>query len=190
MKLKTFPTCFAILLIIGVTAVTTRAQPTNSPRRDFPAGERPFQQAGGPAGPFAGMGPVMNVLTEEQRASLTQSIQAQREKVRELETKLRSARQELATAGLDGKFDEDSVRKQAAAVANLEADMAVLRVKAISQIQPPLSPEQIEKIKSSAPALPFRGAGLRGGQPAPANPPRRSSLMSTNRDENDLPMKQ
>ena len=28
---------------------------------------------------------------------------------------------------------------------NIEAEMSVLRVKAISQVQPPLSPEQIEK---------------------------------------------
>jgi Spy/CpxP family protein refolding chaperone len=108
--------------------------------------------------------------------------------MRELEIKMRSARQELLAAGLDGKFDEEAVRKQALAVANLDAEIAVLRVKAISQVQPPLSPEQIEKIKSATPNLPGRAAAMRG-QRESGNAPRRSSVLNTNRDENDLPPK-
>jgi Spy/CpxP family protein refolding chaperone len=189
MKLKIVPLRFTVLLTIAVAAFTAGAQPTNPPGQRIGPGERRFQQPGGPAGPMAGMGPVMSVLTEEQRGSVMQALQAQREKVRELETKMRSARQELLAAGLDGKFDEEAVRKQAMAVANLEAEMSVLRVKAISQVQPPLSPEQIEKIKSATPNLPGRAAAMRG-QREQESAARRSSLLNTNRDENDLPVKQ
>jgi Spy/CpxP family protein refolding chaperone len=188
MKLKMVPLRFTIILTIAVAALTVCAQETNSPGQRIGRGERRFQQPGGPAGPLAGMGPAMSVLTEEQRASVMQAMQAQREKMRELEIKMRSARQELLAAGLDGKFDEEAVRKQAMAVANLDAEMAVLRVKAISQVQPPLSPEQIEKIKSAMPNLPGRAAAMRG-QREQENAARRSSLLNTNRDENDLPPK-
>jgi Spy/CpxP family protein refolding chaperone len=188
MKPKIVPLRFTVLLTIAVAAFTVRAQPTNSPGPRVGPGERRFQQPGGPSGPLAGMGPVMSVLTEEQRASFMQALQAQREKIRELEVKLRSARQELLAAGLDGKFDEDAVRKQAMAVANLEAEMDVLRAKAISQVQPPITPDQIEKIKSATPNLPGRAAAMRG-QRESGDVARRSTLINTNRDENDLPVK-
>jgi Spy/CpxP family protein refolding chaperone len=93
-------------------------------------------------------------------------------------------------AGMDGTFDEAAVRKQAMAVANLEAELAVLRARALSQIQPALTPEQIEKIRNAAPA----GLGARAGAPGGARgvdrpAARRRALSDTPRDENNLPPK-
>jgi uncharacterized membrane protein len=151
--------------------------------------DRVSSPQGGPGIFLAGLGPVGNVLTDEQRASFRQAMEAQREKMRDVETKLRVARRELLQAGLDGKFDETAVREQAMAVASLEAELSVIRAKAISQLQPPLSAEQIEKVKSGLSATVFR-TGPRAGERLPPNAGRRRDLTPTNRDENDLPPKQ
>src|SRR6185436_15338004 len=131
-----------------------------------------------------GMGPAFEVLTPEQRTSVAQAMQAQREKVRALETKIGEARRALLAAGLNGKFDEEMVRKRAQAVANLEAEIAVLRMESLSKVQPPLSPEQIEKIINSMPAR--MNPSIRGME----GQGRRRNLSESNRDENDLPSKQ
>jgi Spy/CpxP family protein refolding chaperone len=166
-------------LLIGVLGVAISAfgQSQNqgsdnaSPRRQFGA------RAG--AGRFSpGFERVLSVLTEEQRTSMREAMAADREKIRELEGKIRDSRKELFELGLREKFDEAAVREKAAAVANLDAEMTVLRVKAISKIRPPLTAEQIDKIKSADPGNP-------DSQP---DPPRRRRDIP--RDENGLPLKE
>ncbi len=131
-----------------------------------------------------GMGPAFEILTPEQRASAAQAMQGQREKVRALEVRIFEARREFFAAGLNGKFDEEAVRRRAQTVANLEAEIAVLRMETLAKVQPPLSPEQIEKIKNSMPArMNPSSRGMEG-------PGRRRNLSDSNRDENDLPSKQ
>lgn len=127
---------------------------------------------------------MLGVLTEEQRKSFRQVMRSQREKVRDLARQLRAAREQLLGSGLIGKFDEAEVRQKALAVAKLEADLAVLRLKAISEIQPPLSSEQARKIQAALPAGPRPRAGLpRNGEP-------RHPVVSTHRDRSNLPPKQ
>jgi Spy/CpxP family protein refolding chaperone len=86
------------------------------------------------------------VLTEEQRESMRSIMSSQRETMRDIQEKMREARKELLKASLAEKFEEDVVRTKALAVAKLEADLTVLRAKALSQVQPPLSERQIEQI--------------------------------------------
>jgi Spy/CpxP family protein refolding chaperone len=176
------------LLILGSLATAAlsaaHAQETNlSAATNFPA----FRPQ-----PPAGFGramenPAFNVLTEMQRTSIAQIMQTQQEKVREIDSKLRDARRELFESGLNEKFDESVVRKQALVVAGLEAEQTVLRLKALSQVQPPLSPGQIEKLRN---ILQSNGGAqnLRPMEQRSNN--RRRILQSTNRDENDLPAKQ
>ena len=171
----------AALALTGATEFTLHAQDAASPKNP----DRPTPIAGGQGFFMNGLGPVGNVLTDEQRASFRQAMEAQREKMRDTETKLRDVRKKLIEAGLDGKFDEDAVRKQAMAVATLEAELSVIRARALSQLQPPLSPEQIEKVKNGFAALPRNAERL---QPL-GTAERRHNLTSTNRDENDLPLK-
>jgi len=141
---------------------------------------------------------IVRVLTPEQRESFRASMQEQREKTREMEEKLRDAREALFNAGLEREFSERSVRKQAMKVAELEADLAVLRAKALSQMEPPLSREQIEQIKNPPPWEPgqFFGEGrmgLRGrapeGRPGEGRDRQRprGDRPPPDRDENDLP---
>jgi Spy/CpxP family protein refolding chaperone len=142
-----------------------------SPRRQFGPGL---------AGRFSpGFERVLSVLTEEQRASMREAMAGDREKVRELEQKIRESRKELFELGLREKFDEAAVREKAAAVAKLDAEMMVLRVKAISKVRPPLTHEQIEKIRNSS--------GPEMGERQPEPPRRRHDIP---RDENGLPLKE
>ncbi len=175
-----FYPCAALLMIAAA-----HGQETNSPGRAAPD-RRPAAAALANRVGDGFLPP--NLLTDEQRASLGQALQAQREKVRELQTKIRDARREMWSAAIAGTFDEDAVRKHALAVANLEAEMSVLRAKALSKIQPPLSREQIDQIRNAGPAEGGRmgpRAGMREGGASP-----RRGLTTTNRDENDLPAKQ
>ena len=173
--------CFAASLAVSTAALSLSAQGTNAPVNRPDA--RPQAQRN-PARPFEGLGPIANVLTEEQRGSMEQALQAQRPQLRELEMKIRDARRQLFETGLTSKFDEAAVRKQAAVLAGYETEMAVLRVKALSQIQPPLSPDQTERIKNA----PSPGAAP-GARPTD-RPARPRILQDIPRDENDLPPKQ
>jgi hypothetical protein len=173
--------CLAASLMIGRAESILQAQGTDLAGSGRPATNR-LAQTG--FGRFAeGFGPLAGILNEEQRASFVQGMQQQGEKLRTLERQIRDARKDLLIIGVDSKFDENAARKQALVVANLEAEIAVLRIKALSQVQPPLSPDQIAQIKNAAPASPSPGARPmeRSG--------RRRILSSAERDENDLPPK-
>lgn len=188
MKSKTLIQCLlACLAISGATGLTLNSQETNLLPKPDPGRPAPPQEGQGFF--MAGLGPLGNALTDAQRASFRQAMQAQREKVRDLEAQLREARGKLLVLGLDGKFDEAVVRKQATSVAVLEAEMSVVRARALSQVQPPLAPEQIEKIKNGFAIAPQRN-GFRAEDRMQPRIERRQSLTTTNRDANDLPSKQ
>ena len=178
---------FVTMLVVAGSALAPQAQETNSSGQRVPPVNRRPQPPPGPARLMEGLGPIVPVLTEEQLASMAQALQSRREKVRELEMKIRSARRALFEAGLAGKFDEETVRRQAQAVSSLEAERTVLGLKALSEVQPPLTAEQIERIKNALPVMPGRlgpGNAIRESRAA-----RGRTLTNTNRDENDLPPK-
>lgn len=119
------------------------------------------------------------VLTEEQRQSLRKAMDAQREKSRELEEKMRGARRDLFRASLTAEFDEEAIRAKALAVAKLDAELTVLRAKAFSQMKPALSTEQKEQLRNlGSDAENREGDGRRPNRGAPGE-----------RDANDLPPK-
>jgi len=167
--------------ILLLTSVAIPAQ-TVAPHAQ---GQRPagFGEAPGVAGLTLG-GPS-GTLNDQQRASYVAAMNRQRGLVMELQAQLRAARQEFNDASLGQKFDENVIRQKAMAAYRCEAEMAVLRARALSEVQPPLTPEQIEKIKNGQPG-PVRP--LRPRQqlenPAPRNPG-----VNTNKDINGLPPK-
>jgi len=136
---------------------------------------------GGPTGRFAPM--YERVLNEDQRASFREAMESQRDKLRELDEKLRGARREALQAGVGEKFDEKAVRRKAMAVAELEAEMTVVRARALSQMKPSLSADQIERLRNPPP--------FEGGSPRPEyqrDEPRRGDRPARGpRDEHDLP---
>ena len=175
------------LMVVPLTAV---AQPAEAEKPD----NRPSPQRGAAfSDRFMGTFPqgdlaALRVLTEEQRVSFREAMDAQRGQTRALEEKLRAARKEVVAAGLTEKFDEDAVRKKALEVGKIEAELSVLRARALFKVKPPLSAEQIEQIKNPPP---FRAGGgqLRtvDGQLRIVPPRRPDRAPASPRDEHDLP---
>jgi len=180
-KMNSRSTGLAVALLAtafgGALIATAQPQPEAPAQRPPP--QREFRRGGGPPPEGAGWGvQIGRVLTDEQRASWREIMQAQQDKTRELMENMRAARKALIEASLAEKFDEAAIRKEAEAIGKAEAELAVLRAKALSEIKPPLTPEQREKLKN--PPLPEPGPGqggrpLRGprgpGEPPPARTP-------------------
>jgi Spy/CpxP family protein refolding chaperone len=176
----------ALAAIVGVVVTASAQSAADNPPKTQPPqstgksgrGTRPVAPGGmGLMG--AGIARVLSVLTEEQRASLREAMGAQRAKAGDLERRLHEARVEVFNATITEKFDEDVVRQKALALARLEAELTVLRAKALTQMHPPLTAEQIEQIKN--PGSPGTNEG--SGSPARRRHP------EVPRDENGLPPK-
>jgi len=139
----------ALALQVGPPA-QAQSEPDRPHRPNPPGDEARRGQPGGPAGFRGGAGqgqPLMEqVLTEDQRDSLRQTMESQREKMRGLQEKIREARKALMTAALADEFKDEVVKAKALEVAKLEAEVSVMRLKAFSEVQPALSKEQLEKI--------------------------------------------
>jgi len=106
-----------------------------------PQGGQPGFQPGGQPG-FT----MERVLTEDQRESIRKTLEANRDKTRANMEKIREARKELNKLALEAEFNEDVVRAKAMEIAKLEVEMTVMRLKALSEVQPALSQEQIDKV--------------------------------------------
>lgn len=131
--------------------------------------------------PGDGMERVFAVLTPEQRESMRKLMADSREGIRALEEQLRAARQEAFTTTLGTNYDETVVRQKLEAAAKIEVQLNLIRARAVAKLQPPLSAEQIEQLKSPvAPRRLIRGPQSPAKTPAPQPP---ASL----RDANDLP---
>lgn len=172
MKLCLLVPALAATLLFAADS-SAQPNPERPYREGAPAGEgrrlqRPPQdmQPGGPGGFRGSQGlPVMEqVLTEDQRDSMRQAMEAQRETMRGLQEKIRDARKALMTAALAEDYNEAKVKARALEVAKLEAEIAVIRLKALAEVQPALSKEQLDKILNPQP----RGAEMREDGERPA----------------------
>ena len=183
MKLSHFVFRVFTSVLLLAMPLTVAAQPAGpvAPRGQRPGGNQQLGVQG------AALGGPVGVLDDQQRASYMAAMNRQRAQMIELEAKLRIARENFVAASVDQKFDENVMREKAMAAYRLEAEMAVLRAKAMSEVQPPLTAEQIEKIKTgqSGPMRPFRPQQQRQlERSAPNNP-----SVNTNTDINGLPPK-
>jgi hypothetical protein len=112
-------------------------------------------------------------------------MEASRKEARPLEEKMRAARRDLQEAIHSEKLDEQLIRDKAAEIGKLEGDLAVIRAKAIARIHPPLTREQLARMKNMPPQFdrprpPFaegrpgeprrRGPGFDGPPPRPLPP--------------------
>lgn len=157
-----------------------------------------FGQDGAPPGMMAGraggLERVFLVLTPEQRESMRKTTEANRDQVRDLEEKLRAARKAIMEAGIGKEFNEAALRQKLEAAAKLDIDLTLLRAQALAKVEPPLSDEQIEKIKNPPPmGEMLRQRQGQGWEGAPGERPFRDPNRPGQRpppgprDENDLP---
>ena len=133
-----------------------------------PQGGQPGLQSGNQQG-GPGMNLMERVLTEDQRDSMRQSMEANREKNRAAMEKIREARKALNKAAFEAEFNESVVRAKALEVAKLEAEVTVMRLKALSEVQPALSQEQLDKIMNPPQMQPQQGGNPDGENPRPGN---------------------
>lgn len=126
--------CFLYSIIfVGVAAAASAQQgPANS------IGDRFFPALG-------------RVLTDDQRQSLQQIILAQRDQMRPLEQQLRAARQGLLGQITGGQFNENLVRQYAEQSAKAESELTVMFARDLSQMQPPLSAQQVRQLRNFQP---------------------------------------
>jgi Spy/CpxP family protein refolding chaperone len=88
------------------------------------------------------------LLTDEQRLSLVRNMDLQRDQIQPLQEKIRSARAALLNQIVSGKFDEKLARQYAGQSAGAEAQLTVIFARALAQMQPPLSAEQVAQLKT------------------------------------------
>jgi Spy/CpxP family protein refolding chaperone len=166
---------FAVIAVVFANVVAPAQVQTPGLRQQLAgAGERFF--------------PALNrVLTDDQRQSFRAVIQPQFGKIQPIEEKVRTARKALLDEIAAGKFDEAAVRQSAEDSAKAETELTVIFAKALSQIQPPLSAQQIEQLKNFQP-----GQGQQQPQSAPqaeVSPrPKMNLPPPLPRDANDLPV--
>jgi uncharacterized membrane protein len=184
-------TSFLMAGVLFTRAAVLHAEQTNTPAATAPgANPAPPGQGGNAAQPprmrplpGAPMGGPMSVLTEEQLASYKKNITDKQAEMMELNSRRQAARQEISHLVLSPKLDENLIRQKIMDEAKIEADLAIMQAKAFAEIQPPLSDEQLEKLKETqAPRMPM----IRPGQTPPAAP----STTATNRDQSGAPGKQ
>jgi Spy/CpxP family protein refolding chaperone len=134
--------------------------------------------------PGAPSGGPTAVLTAEQQASYQKNMADKRAEMMELSSKRQAARMEINQIVLSPKFDENLIRQKIMDEAKIEADLAILQARAFADIQPPLTDEQMEKLKQSqAPRQPMM---MRPTQTPPTAP----TPPGTNHDASGLPPKQ
>jgi Spy/CpxP family protein refolding chaperone len=86
-------------------------------------------------------------LTEEQMARIKEQLSNEKDALLELGRKLRAARAELREVIQNEKSNERQIRDASAKVADVQADVNVLRHKLQSKIYPIFTSEQREKLK-------------------------------------------
>ncbi len=89
-----------------------------------------------------GGGGAGGILTQEQRTQLREAMRASQTDLAPLAEKLTAAQKEAVKAALAKDADEKTVRAKIEAVAKIQTDIAVLRLKAVKEIASTLTDEQ------------------------------------------------
>ncbi|HEY3760849.1 MAG TPA: periplasmic heavy metal sensor [Verrucomicrobiae bacterium] len=106
---------------------------------------------------------LARVLTDAQRESLRAVLASQYAQIQPLEKKMRASRQALLDQIAGGNFNEDAAHQAAQTSADAEVELTVIYARALSQMTPPLSADQIQQIKNFQPGP---GQFQRGGNAA------------------------
>ncbi len=91
--------------------------------------------------------PWIRVMSPEQRRNFSGLMREHRQKFEALNKQRAQARRRMTQALFTEKPDEKAVRKASSEVAKVEADMALLNRRILSQLNPPLSKNPLEDIR-------------------------------------------
>ena len=111
------------------------------------------------------------ILTQEQRTKMRETMQALQADLSPLTNKLAVAQKDAVKAALAKDADAQTVRAKIEAVAKIQTDIAVLRLKAVKEIASTLTDEQKTQMderpgmayNSLFGGMGFMGGGRRGG---------------------------
>lgn len=145
---------FPVLLVVGlfvpqqVAWSQAAAEPAAPPAVPTPEA-RPAASPANPAiaRPFAPRGPLTD-LSPEQQDAFREAWAREAEFQRVHREELRKARLALADAMFADPLDEGVVREKSLAAGRVLAELAVSRARALAQIRPKLSTEQIARLKT------------------------------------------
>jgi Spy/CpxP family protein refolding chaperone len=149
-----------------------RPRPSDRPQGDRPSGQaRP--QGGQPRGDYFLMR-FRSILSDEQGASLREKMEASRESMSEFGKKILEKRRGMMGLILAQPVDKKAIRAAFKELAKMESEIAIMRAEMIAAIKPPLSKEQLEKLKQP-PRRPQgrpQQARPQQGRPSPDRPQR------------------
>ena len=91
--------------------------------------------------------PWIRVMSPEQRRNFSGLMHEHRQQFEAFNKQRAEARRKMTQALFTEKPDEKAVRKVSGEVAKIEADMALLNRRILSQLKPPLSKKQLEDIR-------------------------------------------
>ena len=91
--------------------------------------------------------PWIRVMSPEQRRNFSGLMREHRQQFEALNQQRAEARRKMTRTLFTEKPDEKVVRKASGEVAKIEADMALLNRRILSQLKPPLSKKQLEDIR-------------------------------------------
>jgi len=128
------------LLVLLATAVVAQ-------HRGHGPGHGAWRSHGGDAAPFARMLDRLD-LSDEQREQVEQRITERHQANQDLMEQMRERRQALADAIHAEQFDDLAIRAAAAAVGELEADIAVERALGLRDVLDLLTPEQRDEART------------------------------------------
>ena len=164
-----------------------RPRPGDRPQGDRPSGQaRP--QGGQPRGDYFLMR-FRSILTEEQGQSLRESIEATREAMGELGKKILEKRRGMMALILAQPVDKKAIRAAFKELAKMESEIAIMRAEMIAAIKPPLSEEQMEKLKQPPrrpQGRPQQARPQPGNRPSPDRPTRPQRPPAERPSLNDL----
>jgi len=129
------------------------------------------------------------ILTEEQGSSLRENIEASREAMGELGQKILERRRGMMGLILAQPADKKAIRAAFKELAKMESEIAIMRADMIAAIKPPLSEEQMEKLKQPLRRPQGRPQQTRpqpGGRPSPDRPDRPQRPPAERRSLDDL----
>ena len=148
-------------------------RPSDGPQSSDRPQSQARPQGGQPRGDYFLMR-FRSILTDEQGESLRAKAEKSREAMSELGKKLLEKRRGMMGLVLAQPVDKKAIRAAFKEIAKLEGDIAIMRADMIAAIKPPLSKEQLEKLKQP-PRRPQgrpQQARPQQGRPSPDRPQR------------------
>ena len=159
--MKKLATAFIAIALVAIGTIFVFAQKTDGDKKHFKRG------FGHHRGGFGRLAKQLN-LTDAQKAQMKEIRTASKAKTQPLRESMKSIRQQIAAATVDGSFNEAQVQALAVQQANIMAQLTVEKQRVKSQTYAILTPEQQIQAKALKDQMKERFQNRRGKRAAKA----------------------